>query len=106
VRRNSAVFASQSSCILLVCIGRRLNFCSELNHAHLSAVVRGAGRAAREALEERRPGLQLHVPALRLCHPAHRLRKVPPHMPTTKQAKLLFRPVLARSVVLWASGYV
>jgi hypothetical protein len=83
VRRNSAVFASQSSCILLVCIGRRLNFCSELNHAHLSAVVRGAGRAAREALEERRPGLQLHVPALRLCHPAHRLRKVPPHMPTT-----------------------
>jgi hypothetical protein len=40
------------------------------------AVVRGAGRAAREALEERRPGLQLHVPALRLGHPAHRLRKV------------------------------
>jgi hypothetical protein len=39
-------------------------------------VVRGAGRAVGAALEERRPGIQLHLPSLRIRHPAHRVREV------------------------------
>jgi hypothetical protein len=39
-------------------------------------VVRGAGRAAGPLLEGGGSGLQLHVPAVRLRHPADRLREV------------------------------